>query len=73
MADDADRTQYRMEAEAELLARQPRRAAMPKPTGRCIYCGDLLAETQTHFCSTECSQEWQREQTIRRAQGLAKL
>lgn len=39
MADDADRTQERMEAEAEMLARQPRRAAMPKPTGRCIYCG----------------------------------
>jgi hypothetical protein len=72
MADDADRTQDRMEAEAELLARQPRLSAMPTPNGRCIYCGELLAETQTHFCSTECGHDWQREQTIRRAQGLAK-
>jgi len=71
MADDADRTQDRMEAEAELLARQPRNPAMPKPNGRCIYCGELMAESQTHFCSTECRQEWLREQTIRRAQGLA--
>ena len=69
MADDADITQDRMEAEAAIIARQVRKPAMPKPNGRCLYCDDPAGDHQ-HFCSTECSQDWQREQSIKRAQGL---
>ena len=79
MADDADITQARMEMEAQLVARQPRKHAMPAPTGRCLYCGDITYEIEPDqpvpadtplFCSPECRQDWDRERTIRQAQGL---
>jgi predicted nucleic acid-binding Zn ribbon protein len=70
MADEADMAQERMEAEAELLARKPRPKAMPEPTGLCIFCG-APAEHTPHFCSTDCASDWDRENKIRRAQGLA--
>jgi hypothetical protein len=68
MADEADMTQDRMEAEAELRRKQTRSDGLPPVTGQCLYCGEATAE---HFCSTDCRKDWDREQKIRRAQGLA--
>lgn len=69
MADEADITQARMEAEAELARRYTRPVnALPTPEGQCLYCGD---ETPAHFCSTDCRHAWDLEHKIRRAQGLA--
>lgn len=70
MADDADATQDRMEVEAALLARERKKPAMPAPTGDCFYCGDLTSDTE-HFCSTDCRQAWDKENAIRKRQGLA--
>lgn len=80
MADEADMTQARIEAEDAMRAKQTPAPALPPATGRCLYCdeptvvieiGQTLPDYTPHFCSTECRQDWQRENKIRRAQGLA--
>ena len=70
MADEADLAQQHMEDEAAMRARQRTPQTMPEPTGECLYCGDTAPEAQ-HFCSTHCRQDWDREQAIKKRQGLA--
>lgn len=68
MADEADMTQARIEAEEAMRAKQAQAPALPPATGRCLYCDDI---TDDHFCGTDCRQEWDRERAVRRRQGLA--
>jgi hypothetical protein len=68
MADEADMTQARIEAEDAMRAKQAPAPALPPFTGQCLYCGEATAK---HFCSTDCRKDWDREIKIRRAQGLA--
>lgn len=68
MADEADMTQARQEAEEAMRARQTPVPALPPATGRCLYCDEAA---DTHFCSTDCRQEWDHERAVRRRQGLA--
>lgn len=80
MADEVDMTTERQAIEAQLIARQTRKPAMPAPTGLCLYCMEPTAEIELseavppdtpHFCSVECRQDWDHEHIIKKRQGLA--
>ena len=70
MADEADATQERMEVEEAFRRRQRTGPLLPPANGRCLYCSDPVDDGQ-HFCSIDCRQDWDKEQKIRKAQGLA--
>ena len=69
MADEADITTARDEAEYTLRLAASRKPVGPTPNGRCHYCGELVGDTQ-RFCDHECAAEYEREQALRRIGGL---
>jgi predicted nucleic acid-binding Zn ribbon protein len=70
VADEADLAQQHMETEAAMRARERKKPVLPPATGQCLYCGESVAPA-IHFCSTDCRQDWGREQEIKKRQGLA--
>ncbi len=63
-------------SELEELARQDalansRRAAAPKPTGCCLYCGERLPMPQ-RWCDADCRSEYDDEQDALRRRGKVK-
>lgn len=59
MADEIDRANDQAErglAEALRL----RRPTGPAPTGRCLYCDEIVADTH-RWCSVECREGWEKE------------
>ena len=57
--DEADRAAQEVERElAE--ARRLRKPAGPAPTGRCLYCDEVVAE-QHRWCSIDCREDWEKE------------
>ena len=69
MADEADITADRDEAEYALRVAASRKPVGPVPNGRCHYCGELVGDTQ-RFCDHECTAEYEREQALRRIGGM---
>ena len=69
MTDELDRAEEAIEvglAAALTFRYQPG----PRPTGFCLYCGEIL-ESQLRWCvGTECEREWEREKARRHANGL---
>ena len=58
MSDDIDRAQRevdRLTHEAQRI----RRPSGPVPTGRCLYCDDLVGDEQ-RWCSAEHRDAWER-------------
>lgn len=33
----------------------------PPPTGRCLFCDEILTDTTRRWCGPECRDDWQRE------------
>ena len=42
-----------------------RRPAGPVPTGRCLWCDEIVGDTM-RWCGVECAREWEREFVRRR-------
>jgi hypothetical protein len=61
MADDADITAARQEAEAALFARRRREPALV-PMGLCYFCQSDAPSTTHLFCNTECRDDYEAEQ-----------
>ena len=59
MADEVDRAN---DEASSLLTEMLRKRLPPgpKPTGRCLYCDDIVEENH-RWCSIECRAEWERE------------
>lgn len=57
--DEADRASQEVERELAEAMRL-RRPAGPAPTGRCLYC-DEIVEDQRRWCSIECREGWEKE------------
>ncbi|TCS69758.1 hypothetical protein EDC61_11958 [Sulfuritortus calidifontis] len=56
--DEVDITAERLEREMEHILRL-RRAAGPRPTGECLWCGEPLAD-HLRWCSVDCRDDWER-------------
>lgn len=57
--DEADRAAQEVERELAEAMRK-RRAPGPAPTGRCLYC-DEVVDDQHRWCSVECREGWEKE------------
>ncbi len=68
MADDVDRTSERMLNEEVFLRKASRRPEGPIPTGRCLYCDDIVGDAM-RWCSDECSHDWQAERAALQRAG----
>ena len=62
--DEADMSQDRAEKEAPYMLAASRRPAGPTPTGRCLYCDEIVADDQ-RWCDTGCRDGWMREENQR--------
>ena len=71
MADEADRTQDRMEREEELIKKFSAKPLGPKPNGFCHWCEATVAETKS-FCDHYCRDDWEREQRLLKLKGITK-
>lgn len=61
MADDADITGDRLDAEAAFFARRKRTPALV-PIGVCYYCQSDAPSTTHLFCGAECRDDYEIEQ-----------
>lgn len=57
-SDDFDIASEREEL-ARSMAIAAKRPAGPAPTGRCLYCDELVADTQ-RWCDASCRDAWQK-------------
>lgn len=59
MADEIDRA---ADQEARNLAQslRLRRPSGPQPTGRCLYCDEIVADAH-RWCGIECREGWEKE------------
>lgn len=69
MADEADITADRDEAEYALRVAASRKPVGPVPNGRCHYCDELVGDNQ-RFCDHECATAYERVQALRRIRGM---
>lgn len=44
------------------IEEQRNNATMKKRTGYCIYCGDKCKDKKALFCSSECRDDYEKEQ-----------
>lgn len=58
--DDADIAAERAEREAPGMLARSRKPAGPQPTGRCLYCDELVSD-EARWCDSVCRDEWERE------------
>lgn len=59
--DDADITAARDEAKAPARLAASHRPDDPVPTGRCLYCDEIL-DDYSLWCGPGCRDQWQKEQ-----------
>jgi len=59
MADEADMTQARDEAEAPLRFAASMKPTGPVPNGRCYYCDEIVSD-EKRWCNSECRDLWER-------------
>lgn len=59
MSDDIDRAQNEVERSLGEAMRM-RKPAGPSPTGRCLYCDNLL-EPGRRWCDSICRDDWEAE------------
>ncbi|AXY83346.1 hypothetical protein [Acidovorax phage ACPWH] len=62
--DDADISAARMEAEEPALRAACKKPVGPAPTGRCLYCDEVVGDHQ-RWCDAGHRDLWTREQTLR--------
>lgn len=63
MADEVDRA---AQEEEMLLAEaiKARRPGAPAPTGRCLWCDEIVGDTM-RWCGVECRDQWERSASRR--------
>lgn len=61
MPDEIDRAQHEEERQLS-LALAKRSAPGPAPTGRCLYCDELLGDVE-RWCGAGCRDDWQKERS----------
>lgn len=59
MSDEADRASQEVERELAEAMRK-RRPAGPAPTGRCLYCDEIVPDAH-RWCSVDCREGWEKE------------
>ena len=59
MTDEIDRAADEAERYLSEALRQ-RKPEAPGPTGRCLFCDEIVGDTQ-RFCDAECRDMWDRE------------
>lgn len=57
MSDNLDIASDREELERS-IAVQHKRPVGPAPTGRCLYCEEIVNDTQ-RWCDAECRDQWE--------------
>lgn len=60
MADEADMTQARDEAEAPHRIAASRKPVGPLPNGRCHYCDEIVSD-EKRWCDVTCRSQWSRQ------------
>lgn len=60
MADEADMTQARDEAEAPHRIAASRKPEGPVPNGRCYYCDEIVSD-EKRWCDVTCRSQWSRQ------------
>lgn len=60
MTDEIDRAADEAERYLSEALRQ-RKPEAPGPTGRCLFCDEIVGDTQ-RFCDAECRDLWGRDQ-----------
>lgn len=60
MTDEIDRAADEAERYLSEALRQ-RKPEAPGPTGRCLFCDEIVGGTQ-RFCDAECRDMWDRDQ-----------
>lgn len=68
MADEIDQAQANIEQSLELAFKTRKRDSL-RPVGRCWYCYEKLVDLVL-FCSSECRDDWDKEQAARARAGL---
>lgn len=64
MSDDIDRAQNEVDRlHAEAL--RARKVEGPSPTGRCLYCDDIVSDT-LRWCDVNCRDNWEKLRAQRR-------
>jgi hypothetical protein len=59
MSDDIDRAQNEVERSLGEAMRL-RKPAGPAPTGRCLYCDEIVPDTH-RWCDSVCRDDWEAE------------
>lgn len=67
MADEADMAQAQIEQSIEMAFKSRAREAL-RPIGVCRFCRERVGEALL-FCSSECRDDWDREQKLRAQAG----
>jgi hypothetical protein len=75
MADEVDIAFEAQERHLSLALAAQRKAGGQRlqATGICHYCGNPQDMGVRLFCDSDCSQDWEREDSLRRKQGLPGL
>lgn len=75
MADEVDLAFEAQERHLSMAIAAQRRAGgcRLKPMGSCHWCGNDQDLGVRLFCDAECSRDWEREDSLRRKQGLPSL
>lgn len=75
MADEVDLAFEAQERHLSMAIAAQRRAGTRqlKPIGSCHWCGNDQDLGVRLFCDAECSGDWEREDSLRRKQGLPSL
>lgn len=72
MADIIDQAQEQAEQMLALQQAQRRVTNVPKTTTHCLYCNALLTDPRHRWCDSDCRDDYETEQVIRRASGTSK-
>jgi hypothetical protein len=75
MADEVDLAFEAQERHLSMAIAAQRRAGSRqlKPMGSCHWCGNTEDLGVRLFCDADCSRDWEREDSLRRKQGLPSL
>ena len=63
MSDNLDIASDREEL-ARTFAQAVRKPVGPVPTGRCLYCDEIVSDVQ-RWCDVECAKDWEKLQSRR--------
>lgn len=63
--DEADITAERADILTQEAIRASRKPEGPAPNGRCLWCDEIVGDTQ-RWCDVTCRNQWEQHQRIKR-------